>query len=138
MSNCPTCGAPKKQRSRETHDHYFACVAAAFETLPEAVEPDFADADHLRKWALIKAGYRKQRSVLCETEEEAARLMMLGKALDNHSFLERRGSIVTVYSAESQSYKAMGKERFAQSKEAVLKILSELLGVDVAELAAAA
>ncbi len=138
MSRCPTCGAPRKQRSGQSHDHYFAVVAQAFENLPEDIAGDFADEEHLRSWALIKAGYRKQRSVLCDSEEDARRVAALTRLAVPLEVVQVTGTIVTIYRAESQSFKAMGKERFQQSKEAVLRVLSEMLGCDVAELAAAA
>ena len=36
--------------------------------------------------------------------------------------------------AQSQSFRAMGKQRFQESKQAVLDILAELIGVEAKQL----
>lgn len=136
-NRCPECGAPRKQRSAETHDHYFALLQRAYDNLPENMRDDFGDVEHLRAWALVKAGFRTQRSVLCDSPDEARRVAACVRLAAPLSFLQLTGTIVTVYAAKSQSMRAMGKDEFQRSKDAVLRVLSELLGVDVSELSGA-
>lgn len=43
--------------SDESYGHFFACVRAAFDNLPELYADRFASAEHLRHWCLIKGDY---------------------------------------------------------------------------------
>jgi ABC-type nickel/cobalt efflux system permease component RcnA len=54
--------------------------------------------------------------------------------MDDFAVVTVSEAVVTVYTAKSQSMRAMGKKAFAESKEAVLRILSEMLGVEVGQL----
>ena len=49
-------------------------------------------------------------------------------------FATVREAVVTVYTAKSQSLRAMGKADFQASKDAVLGIVSEMVGTTPAEL----
>ncbi len=140
MSSCPTCGAPRKQRSRETHDHYFAAIQKAFENLPENLPENMRqikDAERLRKWALVEAGYRDAVYAPTASAEEAFRTARLARRIDPDSVVCVVGHDVACYRARSQSLKAMGADEFQKSKDDVLRVLSELIGVDVTELLAA-
>lgn len=134
MSACPTCGARREHRSRASHDHYFAAVQNAFDNLPESLSNDFPTAEHLRKWALIKAGYRDERTFVASSGNEAMRLAVYLRPIDSYAFCMVDGDRVTHCTAKSQSLKAMGKAEFQRSKDAVLRELAILIGVDVADL----
>ncbi|HZH10599.1 MAG TPA: hypothetical protein VEZ24_09525 [Microvirga sp.] len=49
--------------------------------------------------------------------------------MDEYSVVVVRGPIVVVRKPKSQSRRAMGKEEFQQSKQAVLEIVSNMIGV---------
>ena len=51
----------REARSIASHNFYFAAVHEAFLNLPEAMAERFPSADHLRKYALIRAGFRDER-----------------------------------------------------------------------------
>ncbi len=51
-----------EERSAKSHAHYFACVTDAWANLPEEYEGRWPTADHLRKYALIKTGYRREET----------------------------------------------------------------------------
>src|SRR5690349_16725152 len=63
-----------KERSAASHAHYFAAVNEAWKNLSEEAAERFPTADHLRKYALIKAGYRDERTVACASRAEALRV----------------------------------------------------------------
>src|ERR1700679_2297785 len=63
--------APVDERSSPSHRHYFACIRQAWVNLPEPHAARFASEEHLRKYALIKAGYRNERSIVCASPAEA-------------------------------------------------------------------
>jgi hypothetical protein len=130
---------PYDERSRESHNHYFACVAAAWATLPEDIAPKFPTADYLRKWALVQARYCKIKTFVGANERDA---LMVERLFDGDDaltsgdvFVTRHGTIVHVMRPFSQSQKAMGRERFEQSKRDVLDVIAGLIGVHPDQLA---
>lgn len=132
-------------RSRKSHNHFFACVHEAWANLPESesqrVDPKtgeiidrFPTAEHLRKWALIKARFCKHSSFPCASPESAMRLASFIRSHSEFAVISVHGDVVDVYDADSQSASAMGRERFQESKNAVLEILSEMIRAKPTEL----
>lgn len=119
-----------EDRSPATHRHFFACVNEAWKNLPEGMEDRFPNAESLRKYALIKAGYRDERSIVCASKAEALRVKAFVEPIDDFAIVLADGATVTVFTAKSQSQKAMGKKTFQESKDAVLRIIAELIGTD--------
>ena len=128
--------AVEQPRSRETHNHYFASIEEAWRNLPEEMADQFTTAEHLRKFCLIKAGYAHARSVVCSNQVEAHRLAIFVKPIDPYAVVVCSENVVTLYTAKSQSMKAMDRKTFQESKSAVLEILSGLIGTDTATLRA--
>lgn len=126
----------EEARSSNSHRHYFASVTEAWKNLPEAFAEQFPSADHLRKWALIKAGFYHERSVTCSSADDARRVAAFVEPFDEYAVVSVAGDVVRVYTAKSQSVRHMGKDEFQRSKTAVLEILSGLIGVDQAALSA--
>ena len=127
----------REARSQASHSHFFAAVHEAWANLPENMAQRWATPDHLRKWALIRAGYADERSIVCASKAEAQRIAAFVAPMDEYAIVVPREAVVTVYTAKSQSYRAMGKEAFAGSKDAVLSVLAGLLDVAPASLAKA-
>lgn len=119
---------PHEERSMRSHRFYFASVNEAWKNLPEDMAERFATPDALRKWALIKAGYRDERSIVASSKAEALRIAAFIRPMDEYAVVVVREAVVTVYEAKSQSVKAMGKAEFGTSKEKVLDILSAMIG----------
>ncbi len=126
--------APVEDRSAASHRHYFAAINECWRSLSEELADQFASAEHLRKAALIKAGYRDERSIVCASHAEALRVAAFIRPLDDYAIVSVVGSTVVQLTAKSQSQKAMGKEVFGASKEAVFNVLAEMLGVPVGDL----
>ena len=118
-------------RSAKTHNHYFASLQDAWRTLPEDLSEEFPTAEHLRKKALIRCGYADERSIVCASKAEALRVAAFIRPMDQYAIVVVSEATVKVYTAESQSKKAMGAKRFAESKSAVFEYLDRLLGVPV-------
>lgn len=127
-----------EERSSATHRHYFAVVREAWMNLPEGLAERYPTAEHLRKAALVRAGYRDERSIVCGSKAEARRVAAFIAPMDEYALVTVSEAVVTVYTAKSQSTRAMGREAFAASKEAVLGVLSDMLGVTPEALARAA
>lgn len=127
--------APHEMRSGRSHKHFFVTVNEAWKTLPEDMAYTFPTPDHLRKYALIRAGYRDERTIVASSRAEALRIAAFVKPMDEYALVSTAGSTVVVLTAKSQSERAMGRADFQASKDAVLVILAEMLGVEPATLA---
>lgn len=122
--------APHEDRSAVSHRHYFATINEAHGNLPEELAERLPTPEHLRKFALIKAGFCKSHAMTFTTKGEAMKTGAFIRPMDEFAVVDVDGLVVTVYAAESQSMRAMGKKRFQESKDAVLRIVSELIGTD--------
>lgn len=127
--------SPEEARSKKSHDHYFVLVEEAWANLPEYEADRYPTSEHLRKAALIRAGYRDERSIVCASKAEAERVAAFIKPIDDYAIVIPREAVVTVYTAQSQSKKAMGAKAFQESKEAVLGVLAQMIGVEPVTLA---
>lgn len=127
---------PHEERSMRSHRFYFASVNEAWKNLPEDMADRFPTADHLRKYALIKSGYRDERSIVCSSKAEALRVGAFIRPMDEYAVVVVRDAVVTVYEAKSQSMRAMGKKTFGASKEAVLDTVASMIGTTPGTLTA--
>ena len=124
--------AEHNDRSKSSHNHYFAAISDAWQNLPETYAGmNFAEsAEHLRAYALIKTGYCDTHTIVCSSKAEAGRVAAFIRPIDAFSVVVVNEATVTRYTAKSQSVKAMGKQEFQESKTAVLDFLDDLIGVD--------
>lgn len=129
---------PVETRSAKSHAHFFAAINDAWQNLPEDQTDRFPTSEHLRKWCLIRAGFAEQRQIVAASKAEAQRIAAFVKPMDGYAVVTVRDAVVTVWTAESQSLRAMGKERFHASKTAVLELLALMIGTDPVELGRAA
>ena len=118
-----------EERSLASHNGYFATIHEAFLNLPEEMSDRFMTEDHLRRYCLIKAGFADERSIVCASKAEALRLQAFIKPMDTYAVVTASERVVTVYTAKSQSMRAMGKRDFQASKQAVLEVLASMVGV---------
>jgi hypothetical protein len=125
---CPTCGADYG-RSQASHDHEFAWLAEAWRNLPEHLADIYPSPEHLRKRALIEAGWCTETVVDCSTAAAALRMAAIVPALDEFAYAVVRGPILTIRRAKSQSRRAMGAADFQKSKSDILDVVSRLIGV---------
>jgi hypothetical protein len=129
---------PEEERSIASHNHYFAAITEAWRNLPEDTGERYPTSEHLRKWALIKSGYRDERSIVCATKAEAMRVAAFVRPLDEYAVVIVSETVVLVYTAKSQSSRAMGREAFQVSKDAVINLLASLLNTTPKQLTDAA
>lgn len=124
------------ERSPKSHRHYFAVIAEAWQHLPETVSDDYPNPETLRKRALIRCGYCTMTEVLCASNAEAVKAAAAFTAADPYSLCEISDRALRIWRADSQSIKAMGGKKFAESKEKTLHWISNVVGADVTSLAA--
>lgn len=118
-----------EERSAASHRHYFAAINEMWQSLPETLAERFPTAEHLRKYALIRAGFASHQHFVASSKAEAVRLAAFVRPIDEYAVVSVREATVAVWTAESQSTKAMGKERFQASKTAVLDTIAGMLGI---------
>ncbi len=123
------------ERSQVSHNHEFAFIKEAWNSLPDALLDQYPSSEHLRKYGLIAKGHCTMTQHPCVSAAEAERTeASLRKHVDTYAIVRRRGAVVTVYEAVSQSYRSMGKAQFQKSKSDLMEFIGDLLDVDPATL----
>lgn len=117
-----------EERSTNSHNHYFAMLHEAWNSLPDELAMRFPSPEHLRKWALIQAGFYTVDDFACATHEEAMRLAVFLRTHEPYIVTVIEGATISRLEAKSQSMKAMGKREFQESKEKVLDVVAALIG----------
>lgn len=126
------------ERSTATHRHMFAWLNEAFKNLPEHLAAQFPNVEALRKRALIEAGYYTQEIIDAGSNIVAVRVAAYARQVDDYAVISVSDNIVVIRRAKSQSLKAMDRDEFNASKQAVLEIVSAMIGVEPDTLARAA
>lgn len=122
-----------RDRSMKSHRHQFAEIRTLWETLPEHMAglPYARSPETLRKHALIATGYCDVRTVDCGSNAAAERVAALLRedGIEKHGYavVAVRGPVVTRYTPQSQSVRAMGGEVFRESKARVLDWINSKL-----------
>jgi hypothetical protein len=101
---------------------------------PTTLAEKFPTAEHLRKWALIRAGYSDSHTITCASKAEAIRVAAFIRPIDEFAVVVTQGSTVTRYTAKSQSRRAMGAKDFQESKTKIMEVIARMLGVEPAAL----
>lgn len=127
--------AEHHDRSMNSHRHFFAVINDAWSNLSDDKLEQYPNAEVLRKKALIWKGYRDERSIVCTSAADAQRVASFIKPMDDFAVVIVREAVVLVWTAKSQSVKAMGAKDFQQSKSDVLDFVADLIGVSSDELA---
>lgn len=115
-------------RSQQSHNHMFAAIKEAWMNLPEEIAHEFPSPEHLRKYALCKAGFATEQNYVATSKEEARKLAAFVRSFDKYAVITMKGNVVKVYHADSQAFRAMNKKTFQESKNAVLNVIADILG----------
>lgn len=121
-------------RSTASHNHEFAWLAEAWKNLPEPLADQFPTPEHLRKRALIDAGYYTETIVDAGSDAAALRVAGYMRGKDGFSYVVVRGPLCVERVAKSQSRRAMKGKEFQESKTAILEIVAAMIGVKPEEL----
>lgn len=122
------------ERSGARHRAYFASINEAWHSLPHDAQDELPSPEHLRKFALIKTGWRDEEHVILKTAAEAELVASFCRPFDTYAIVWRDGNRVVRWTARSQSYRNMTKDEFNQSADAVLDYVAGLIGVSRPEL----
>jgi hypothetical protein len=123
-----------EERSMKSHRHYFAMIREAWLNLSEEQMLRWPSPDALRKWALIATGYRNEHIVTCTSPDEACKVSAFLRPIDSLAVVAVEESTVIYATAKSQSSRAMSKEEFQASKDAVLNLIAQEIGTDTETL----
>lgn len=119
-----------EDRSQKSHNHLFAEIAAVHESLPDELANNWPTPEHLRKAALIRAGFRTVRDYVCATAAEARRTAMLAEDMDEYAVVEISGTVVRVCRAQSMAWGRMKRADFQAAKDGVFRCIYDLTGID--------
>lgn len=125
----------REDRSAASHRHYFAAIKETHDNLPDEIAERLPTPEHLRKFALIRKGYRDERTIVCASKAEALRIASFIRPMDDFAIVTTDGATVTAWTAKSQSVRAMPRGEFQKSKDDVLDFLAGLIGTSPDELA---
>lgn len=120
--------------SHKERGHYFASIKQAWDNLDDEATARYPTPEHLRKWALVKAGWRQENQTVCDNKEDALRLAAFLRKLDDYAVVVVRENVVSIYIARSQKIGRpedglMTEEEWRRSRDDVLAILSGKIGV---------
>lgn len=127
-------------RSATSHKHQFAWIKGAWETLPEHLQgQSWAEtAETMRKHALIACGYHQSYTLDCGAKATALRikaaLVSAEYAAHGYALGQVQGTVLRIWTPESQSVRAMGGKRFQESKTAILDWIAAKIGVTPEQL----
>lgn len=123
-----------EDRSDASHKHEFAWLREAWHQLPEDLAAEYPTPEHLRKRALIEAKYYNETIVDAGSNAAAIRVASAFRAREQFAVVIVRGPLVAIREAMSQSRRAMDGKTFQESKQKVLEIVADMIGVGVDEL----
>lgn len=125
--------APHRERSDKSHGHLFAEIHEAWQNLPEPWATLFPTEDRLRKYALVMAGFRSEKVVVCPSRAFAAKLHR--ELIADYDWASVDGNVLTLFTADSQSYRSADRRAFQAQKDGVLAVLAGLIGTTPETLA---
>lgn len=124
--------APLVEATDRSRRHQFAILNKAWASLPEELKDTYPNVEALRKRALIAAGFFDEVAIEGVTPEQAGALVASLRRKDVFSHVRIQGDCVFQRTAKSQ--KTMERDDFERSKQKILEIAAELIGVDVETL----
>lgn len=141
---CPHCqceiDGKSKPRSVDQLRRFFAMLRAIYQHWPESAEFQPDDMEHLRKFALIKAGHRETTDVPVAFAEDQPGLTKLTafviegalKAAGAYAFIRPHpeGGLVRVFKAKSIAFDKLGQAEFNALNDAVETVYASETGLD--------
>jgi len=121
------------ERSWASHAQQFAWIAEAWQQLPEDVMELYPSPEHLRKRALIQAGFFRETVIDAGSKAAALRVAAYARGDDEFAHVVTRGPLVVIRKARSQrmtGHDRMTRAEFQASKDGVMKVVGELIGVE--------
>lgn len=86
----------------------------------------------------MRAGFADEEIIPFDSAADAKKAAILVRKKDDYAVIVPKGKVLQIFTAKSQSYRAMDKKTFQESVEAIERVISELLGTTRTELKNAA
>ena len=149
---CRCCGWKEtaKPRSAPDHKRFFAAIRAAANQWPatHSFQPEGntagARSEHLRKYLLVRAGYRERQELPLEfAADQPALTRLIGVAIKaamdrGGGYVEIAtapdGGAVAVYSAKSMDWRTLSQSEFGPVRSTVEDLIASVIGVSVDDL----
>jgi hypothetical protein len=128
-------------RSWISHRQEFAWIAQAWMNLPHDLADLYPSPEHLRKRALIQAGFYNETIIDAGSKAGALRMAAYCRNEDEFAVVFVRGPLVIVRKPKSQrmhGHDRMDKAEFERSKTGIMAVIAEMVGVDPEQLRGAA
>lgn len=122
-----------EDRTSATHNHEFGWLKDAWLNLPESLSDLYPTSEHLRKRALIDAGYYNEEIIDAGSNAAALRVASAFRKREEFSLVIVRGAFVIIRTAKSQSRRSMDKKEFQASKTAIMEIIEGMTGAKASE-----
>ena len=129
------------ERSWISHQQQFAWIGEAWANLPENLADLYPTPEHLRKRALVQAGFYDETIIDAGSKAAALRMAAYARGADEFAAVFVRGPLVIVRKAKSQrmhGHDRMDRAEFERSKTAIMAVIAEMIGVTPDELRGAA
>jgi hypothetical protein len=144
MNPCPHCGKGGKRRSIDQHRRYFAVIKQAFENWPETHDFQPDNAEHLRKWLQVKAGYRTVQEIdvtrsdprSMQIIESTLRAAM--KATGDYAWTVVHGKRLYVVASRSIAFDKIPHGEFSTLNNKVQEVIESEAGIKVDQMEVAA
>ena len=133
MDTCPHCGCElvdPKEHSDPLRKMFFATIRDIWQTLPDHFAEIYPSSEHLRKAALIRAGWCETVTTACNDKQTALRVAALAKHLDRYAIARVEGSTVMVFTARSIARRACKKAELSKVVEDALRWARGLVGIE--------
>lgn len=119
--------APYEDRSIASHNHEFSWLHERWMNLPDSLAEQFPTPEHLRKRALVDAGYYNETILDAGSNAAALRAASFIKSRDEFAVVIVRGPVVVTRDAKSQSRRMMDKKTFQESKTAIMEVIDLMI-----------
>ena len=118
------------ERSEAFHGKYFATISEAWTHLPMPWDQMLPTPEHLRKYALIKAGWCDSIIMPMKSKTDAIASVHAMKLLDAYCIATATGNVLTIWKARSQRKAFQSAKEFYETAVRVFDVIGGIIGVD--------
>jgi len=130
---CPCCGeeiSGDYMSADKSRRYFFAALRDAWANLPDEYRDRWANAEILRKHALIAIGYCDAITLAVGSKTAAPQIANAFKMKDQYCIATVRGDVVTIYTARSMARRALLKKDFIRVADQVFSWVEQQTGID--------
>ena len=118
------------ERSETYHAKYFATIAEAWQHLPNPWDQMLPSPEHLRKYALIKAGWCDSVTLPLKSKSDAIAGVNAARFIDAYCVATATANVLTIFKARSQRKAFQDAHSFYETAVRVFDVIGGIIGVD--------